>query len=58
MFTHKEINAYFATTQVPVADPGISKRRGGGAVEYLGLRFVLMPLHTFTHTLCVCSNYL
>ena len=30
MFTHKEINAYFATTQVPVADPGISKRKGGG----------------------------
>ena len=34
----------------PVADPGISKRGGGrgpGAVEFLGLGFVLMPLHTY-----------
>ena len=31
-----------------VADPGISKRGGGpGAVEFLGLGFVLMPLHTY-----------
>ena len=33
-----------------VADPGISKRglgRGPGAVEFLGLGFVLMPLHTY-----------
>ena len=39
------------------ADPGISKRGGGGggaggggpgAVEFLGLGFVLMPLHTYS----------
>ena len=31
------------------ADPGISKRgRGGpGAVDFLDLRFALMPLHTY-----------
>ena len=34
-----------------MADPGISKRGGGrgpGAVEFLGLGFVLMPLHTYS----------
>ena len=35
--------------QFTVADPGISKRGGGGpgAVEFLSLGFVLMPLHTY-----------
>ena len=37
------------TCRYKVADPGNSKRgeRGPGAVEFLGLGFVLMPLHTY-----------
>ena len=32
-----------------MADPGISKRgRCPGAVELLGIGFVLMPLHTYS----------
>ena len=34
--------------QLTGADPGISKQgRGLGAVEFLDLRFALMPLHTY-----------
>ena len=42
------MNKRFQKFVLAVADPGISKR-GGGAVpaRFLGLGFVLMPLHTY-----------
>ena len=41
---------YMHDKSCSVADPGISKRggRGPGAVEFLGLGLVLMPLHTYS----------